>query len=181
MRKTLTVLTLIMAIFLTACSYNLDELEINKEDNPGWRSSGYSGYIQEIRHIRYLEVSYSSFGRTKSEPEQELTYLVFASSADAREYYTKWRKYCRSMEYERDSGTNWFVTKEPNTYDVVMFKMYYLEGNVIIQGDVEVTYYSTENGGTSSTTVTRSEGAERKEYILKNHSRLRKYAMDLFK
>ena len=57
--------------------------------------------------------------------------------------------------------------------------MYDCERNVIIEADVSLTFYSTENGGTSSTAIDRTEGDKMKTYILENHAELREKVMEM--
>ncbi|MBQ5336959.1 MAG: hypothetical protein J6W65_05920 [Oscillospiraceae bacterium] len=183
MKKILVVITLLMAVLLTSCSakYDLDAMKINKEDHPGWHEKIRTGY-KVVEDYRFIEVSYGGYGRSKTEMDQKLEYRIFESTSDAKGYYKKWKDYCyRGSEGEKNSGVNWFVSREPDTYDMIAYRMYYREDNVIICADVSLTYYSTENGGTSSTAVSESEGDQIRKYILDNHKKLKENVMKMFK
>ena len=62
---------------------------------------------------------------------------------------------------------------------MIAYMMYYREENVIIYSEVSLTYYSTENGGTSSVAVSSSEGDQVRKYILENHKELRENVMKM--
>ncbi|MCR4775187.1 MAG: hypothetical protein K5869_02280 [Saccharofermentans sp.] len=183
MRRILTVIVLLMAVLLTSCTekYDLDELKIrDSAAYPGWHVRQASGYKGDLRDFRYVDLTYYSNGKGKSKMDQEISYMVFESTAAARSYFNIWKDYClKDKEDERQSGANWFISRQPDTYDMIAYTMYYLEWNVIIRADVELTYYSTENGGTTSVGVSESEGNQIKNYILENHAKLRDNAMKM--
>ncbi len=183
MRRIFTVIVLVMAVLLTSCSekYDLEELKIrDRAAYSGWHARQSSGYRGDLRDFRYVDVTYYSNGKGKHEMDQKASYMVFESSSDARSYYNIWKDYCLSKtEEENQSGANWFISRQPDTYDMIAYTMYYLEWNVIICADVELTYYSTENGGTSTVGVSGSEGNQIKNYILENHAKLRDNVMKM--
>ena len=169
MRKTVVALIMLATVFLTACSstYNIKELGIDKDNYPGW-----SAKLRQRDDYEYLDVYYYAIPR--SEPMQRMTYMVFGSSAEAKKYYNFWIDYCKKSTEVYDKGTNWFVTRLPDTYDVVKTSMFYREENVIICADVEVTTYSTL--GDSSTT----NNSDLRPYVMDNHSAIRKSVLEMF-
>lgn len=183
MKKIFTVIALIFAVLLTSCSerYNLDELEISDTPaNFGWYANIRHGYKEELRDFRYLDVRYSGKGPGRNEKDRKIRYMVFESSSDAMRYFKIWQDYCiGENDGERQTGTNWFISRLPDAYDMIAYTMYYRERNVIIYTDVSLTYYSTENGGTSSVGVSDTEGDQLKTYILENHSELRDMVMEM--
>ena len=171
MKKILIVITMLIAVLLTSCSarYVLEDLKIDEKEYPGWRARELDGW-RDLSDYHYLEVYYID---SKTTMEQQLEYMVFESSSVAKNYFKDWKKYCyEDNEDEKESGVNWFICRQPGTYDMIAYTMYYLEGNVIITSDVSLTYYSTENGGTSSVAISKSEGDQIKKYILDNHKEL---------
>ena len=183
MRKLFTVIALLMAVLLTSCAqrYDIEEMKIG---DPiayfGWKTRLLNGYREELEDYRFLEVTYGGVSMKQREMDQKITYLVFESSSEARGYFRKWKKYCINKDDgEKRVGTNWFIARQPDTYDMIATAMYYCERNVIIEADVSLTFYSTENGGTSSTAIDRTEGDKMKTYILENHAELREKVMEM--
>ena len=168
MKKITVAVIILFAVFLTACSstYNINELGIDKEKHPDW-----SAKLRNSEDFDYLDVYYD--GRTKKEPMEKMTYMVFASSAEAKEYYKYWIGYCDDYIKIHDKGVNWFITRLPNTYDVVITTLFYRDGNVIICANVDITTYSTL--GDNSTT----DNSDLKPYVMENHSDIRKSVMDM--
>jgi hypothetical protein len=168
MKKIAVVFALIIAVFLTACSstYNINELGIDKEKHPNW-----SAKLRSREDFDYLDVYY--YGRMKSEPMQKMTYMVFASSAEAKAYYKYWLSYCDDSSEVLDKGFDWFITRLPNTYDVVITSLFYRDGNVIICANVDVTTYSTI--GDSSTT----DNSDLRPYVMEKHSDIRKSVLEM--
>ena len=74
----------------------------------------------------------------------------------------------------KERGLSWFIAKVPHTYDCDITGMYYLDKNVVIYAEVYITTYSTL-GDTSS-----KDKSDMKKYILKNHSEMREFVMELF-
>lgn len=178
MKKVLVVITMLFAVLLSSCAakYDLDDLKIDKDKYSGWHSRELDGW-RELDDFSYIDVYYS--GR-KSGIDQQMKYMVFESSSVAKEYFKKWKKYYYNTDDgESQSGTNWYICREPGTYDMIAYAMYYREENVIIYSEVSLTYYSTENGGTSSVAVSSSEGDQVRKYILENHKELRENVMKM--
>lgn len=164
MRKIAVAVLMIFAVFLTACStYNIKELGIDGDKYPGWHAD-----LRRWDDFDYLDVSYYGPGREKEEPMEKMTYMVFESSAEAKKYYRYWIDYCDDSSDVQGRGANWFITRLPNTYDVVIIEMFYRDQNVIICAKVDVTTYSTL--GDSHTT----NNADLKPYVMHNHADIRK-------
>jgi hypothetical protein len=168
MKKIAVAAILLLTVILTACSstYNIKEMGIDKESHPGWSADLRNSDDHEYMYVRYN-------GRTKSEPLQRMTYMVFGSSAEAKDYYKYWIDYCDGSAEVYDKGKDWFITRLPDTYDVIITSMFYREGNIIICANVEVTTYSTL--GDSSTT----NNSDLKQYVTDNHMDIRKSVLEM--
>lgn len=168
MKRIVVAVIMLVAVLLTACApiYNIEELEIDRDDYPGWYADlrNHGGYD-------YLDVRYS--GSDKSEPMEKTTYMVFESSAEARKYYNFWIDYCDDSSEIYEKGINWFITREPNTYDAIITEMYYRDQNVIICAKVDVTTYSTLGDNH------RTDNSELKPYVKNNHTEIRKTVLDM--
>ena len=79
MKRIVVAVIMLVAVLLTACApiYNIEELEIDRDDYPGWYAD-----LRKHGGYDYLDVHYS--GSDKSEPMEKMTYMVFESSAEAR-------------------------------------------------------------------------------------------------
>lgn len=171
LRSIAVVFLVLAALSLSACGKApLSEYVLNSADNPGW----YSKY-KESDGFEYLKVSYGGYGRVSTEPEQIPDYLIFGSSAEARSYYRSIYKEYKNEDADfYGHGSNWFVSDVPRTYDAVITRMYYLDRNVVICAEVEVTTYSTLGD------VSRTDNSGIKDYILHHHSDMREFVLDLF-
>ena len=171
MKKIVLALIMIVAVLLTACSstYKIDELVIDSEKYPGWDAT-----LRKREGHDYLDVRFNDYGREKSEPMQKMTYMVFKSSSEAKKYYRYWIDYCDDSSELYEKGNNWFITRLPDTYDVVITAMFYRDKNVIICAEVNITTYSTI--GDSHTT----NNAGLRPYVMGNHADIRRSVMKLF-
>lgn len=172
LRSIAVVFLLLAALSLSACGKRIpiSKYVLNSEDNPNW----YSSY-KERDGFEYLKVKYYSKGGGSSEPVQIPEYLIFGSSAEARSYYKSIYKEYKDEDADfYGHGSNWFVSDVPRTYDAVITRMYYVDRNVVICADVEVTTYST----LGDVGHTNNSGIE--DYIRQHHSEMREFVMELF-
>ena len=166
--KVLVAFVMLITMLLTACSANLkiDELDIDRDEYPDWFCSLWKEDDFEYLYVRY--------GQKSNDPFEKMSYMVFRSSSDAKKYYKEWYDYCRSSGSDRlDHGANWFITRVPNTYDVVINAMYYRDKNVIIYAEVDITTYSTLGDSHSRS------NPELRQYVLSNHSSIRRTVLGM--
>ena len=172
LRSIAVVFLVLAALSLSACGkrVKLSDYVLNSVDNPGW----YSSY-KEMDGYEYLKVKYGGYGRVSTEPEQIPEYLIFGSSAEARSYYRSIYKEYKNEDADfYGHGSNWFVSDVPRTYDAVITRMYYVDRNVVICADVDITTYST----LGDVSHTNNSGIE--DYIRQHHSDMRKFVIGLF-
>lgn len=163
---------LIFVLFgLSGCgkTYPIHDYAIDQDKHPGWYVCEKSNFVE------HLDVHYSYNLRSGQDPVENATYLVFDSSASARSYFNNCLDECKEEGTGiKERGLSWFIAKVPHTYDCDITGMYYLDKNVVIYAEVYITTYSTL-GDTSS-----KDKSDMKKYILKNHSEMRDFVMELF-
>lgn len=191
-RTTVTIIILIIAvsIVLTACVlpghlYDIrlffystagDELSNKKyaavsglERGDYTRSGNYSvERSDEYEWFDYLKVKSSD----RSDIKYYVEFQVFNSSIDAKAYFMN--KHSEYVEFD-DKDTNWFIAKQPNTYDADYKMIYYLEDNVVLSAVVWYMYYGTWGEGEEHTQSTLPVGLS--EYVIDNAADLRKFVL----
>lgn len=125
----------------------------------------------------YLRVESQNYG--SSDKKDYVKIKVFNSSKDAKKYFKKTYSYYIEYDAEFDNeGSNWFIVKEPQTYDAAWKTIYYLEDNVILSAEVWSVYYGTWGEGEDQTQATLAfERSELTKYVMDNAADLRKQVL----
>ena len=172
LRNTAFVTLLLVLIALSGCgkTYPIDDMEIDRDNHPGWYTYDGSDFVKHIR-VYYRQPD----GRAGTEPIQQADYLVFESSSAAKTYFNSYLDDCRESDSEiYDKGWGWFVAELPHTYDAEITRMFYLDGNVVICADIHTVCYSTL--GYSSV----YNNPDMKGYIIDHHTEMKEFVMGLF-
>lgn len=124
--------------------------------------------------------------------EDELEYLnftVFNDADDARSAYEG--MYEIYSEYSGghgswgwDEGTNWFTSEEPGVCDASIVQIIYLEDNIIIAADIEVSGewgMPVETEETTETTAIQNvfDRSTLKEYVIENAADIRSVVLNV--
>ncbi len=133
-----------------------------------------------------LQIDCKNSGR--KEPRDYLLYWVFDTPEQAKNKYEEF--YNRSKAYDKgnkwEEGDKWFVSEEPDVCDAYITWMNYLEGNVIISAELDVSSAWSENDGYDDTTesTTEADTEERfdtstlKDYVINNAPALKDFVIN---
>ena len=96
------------------------------------------------------------------------------SSKIVYEYYREYYSDCILEE-----SAKWFIAHPWSMYDIDYTCMYYLEDNVVINGNIEEWSTWSESGDEPEPPGKFLRGDDFKEYIIDNAPRLKQFAMDV--
>ena len=130
----------------------------------------------------YIEIYHPG---DKIEIKDYLMFWVFDSAEEAKAKYDA--LYKRSKKYSTstwEEGENWFVSQEPDVYDAGIIWMNYLNGNVIIEADLDIwsewpTEWTEEPEETTTTEPTKPKfnRYSLKDYVIENADQLKDFVL----
>ena len=137
-----------------------------------WRI--YKSRIPEKPDLIFLVVDY---GDSASKQIHLLDFLVCDSNETSKTVYEYYREYYSDCILEESA--KWFIAHPWSMYDIDYTCMYYLEDNVVINGNIEEWSTWSESGDEPEPPGKFLRGDDFKEYIIDNAPRLKQFAMDV--
>ena len=132
----------------------------------------YKSGIPEEPDLIFLVVDYGYYA---SKQIHLLKFRVCDSKESSKIVYDHYREYYSDCIIEESA--KWFIAHPWPMYDIDYTCMYYLEDNVVINGNIEE--YSTWSDAETEPPGKFLRGDDFKEYIIDNAPRLKQFAMDL--